>query len=116
MYRNYGDHKVPEPFKDEDKWIKLTNRQICIALPVVILCGAVLTVTWNWGILPIGIILSILLLILGGICMLVKIPEDKYLFGSGLYLEQLAFRILKKKLPMNKKIYTKFYDNGYREW
>jgi len=116
MSRNYGDHKVPEPFKDEDKWLFLTKRQLVILVPAVIICGGLLIQTFRWNILPIGIILSVWLLIVAGAIMIVKIPEDRYLFGSGLYLEVMAFRVLKKKLPKNKVLYTKNYDNGYKDW
>lgn len=116
MNRNYGDHKVPEPFKDEDKYVGLTKRQICFVLPVIVLCGGIVIQAFKWKILPIGIILAVVIAIVTLFVMLADVPDDKYLFGSGLKMEVIIFRILKKKLPKNRVIYSKFYNNGYKEW
>lgn len=112
----YGEHKVPEPFQDEDKWFWLTKRQLLILIPVIVLCIGIIVVTFKWHILPIGIILSVILLILAIGVMVAKMPPEKYLFGSGLRMETLALRLLRKQLPSNKKVYTRFYENGHREW
>lgn len=116
MSRDYGTHKVPMPFEDEDKWFLLTKRQIAVVTPVLLFCGWLLIQTFKLHMLPIGIIVSVFLIILAGAFVLVKVPKEKYLFGSGLKLETVAFRILKKKLPWNKVIYTKYHDNKYEEW
>jgi len=114
--QGYGDHKVTDPFKDEDKWLWLTKRQLFMLVPVVLLCWGIIKQTFQWGILPVGIIISVLLLIMVGVIMLVKVPPEKYLFGSGVHLEVILMRRIKKILPWNKKIYTKHCKNDYKEW
>ena len=112
----YGDHKVPTPLKDEDKWYKFTKRQWAIVLPAVVLAIIILRVTKGLNILPVGVALVIVMGILAWCLAFWELPPEKYLFGSGEKMEKLAFRLWKKKLPKNRKIYTKNYENGYKEW
>lgn len=112
----YGDHRVPDPFQDEDKWIKLTKRQWVILLLPMLLAYGIIKLSIRLGVLPIGIALAILLVVLTVAVLVIEIPPEKYLFGSGNKLEKIAFRLFVKKLPKNKKIYTKNLDNGYERW
>ena len=102
---SYGDHRVPDPLKDEDKWLHLTKRQMLIITVPLLLAV---------GIIKLTIALSILRFT--GTILIIEVPPEKYLFGSGNKLEIIAFRLLLKKLPMNKKIYTKNLDNGIERW
>lgn len=113
---NYGLHSVPEPLQDEDKWAKLTIRQWGIMIPAILLSLVLLTVTWKLHIFPLGISLAVILVALAICIAWIELPDDKYLFGSRVKLEKLLLRLLWKKMPFNKKIYVKNYDNGYREW
>lgn len=113
---NYGDHRVPAPLQDEDKWFKLTKRQWVIMLPAIALIVLMIKETIAIRILPIGVALSVLILILALCLAFFELPPEKYLFGSGVKMEKLFIRIVRKRLPKNKVIYTKNYNNGYREW
>ncbi|MBO5165513.1 MAG: hypothetical protein J6B90_02790 [Lachnospiraceae bacterium] len=113
---SYGEHRVPDPLQDEDKWLHLTKRQMLIIIFPLLLAAGIIKVTIAIGILPFGIFLTVVLLILTGAFLLIDVPPEKYLFGSGNKLEKIAFRLLMKKLPMNKKIYTKNLDNGIERW
>ena len=120
---DYSVHSVPEPFQDEDKWFKLTKRQILIIIPAALLVFFFVAMSIKWHILVIGIILATLVVILDVLILLYEVPQDKYLFGSGIRIEVLLFRLIKKELPYhrtffpnNKVIYTKNLDNGYQQW
>lgn len=113
---SYGDHRVPDPLQDEDKWLHLTKRQMLIIIFPLLLAIGIVKVTHAIGILPLGIFMTVVLLILTGAFLWIEVPPEKYLFGSGNKIEKIAFRLLMKKLPMNKKIYTKNLDNGIERW
>ena len=113
---NYGDHRVPDPLQDEDKWLHLTKRQMLIIIVPLLLAVGIIKLSIAVKLLPLGIFLSVVLLILTGTVLIIEVPTEKYLFGSGNKLEIIAFRLLIKKLPMNKKIYTKNLDNGFERW
>lgn len=113
---SYGDHRVPDPLQDEDKWLYLTKRQWLIIILPLLLSLLILKITHVIGLLPLGIFLTVVLLIVTGAFLLIDVPPEKYLLGSGNKLEKIAFRLLIKKLPQNKKIYTKNLDNGIERW
>ena len=113
---SYGDHRVPDPLQDEDRWLHLTKRQMLVIIVPLLLSIGVIKVTNTIGILPLGIFFTVVLMILTGVFLWIDVPSEKYLFGSGNKLEKIAFRLFIKKLPMNKKIYTKNLDNGFERW
>ena len=113
---SYEEHRVPDPLQDEDKWLYLTRRQLIIIVFPILLALGILKLTYSIGILPVGIFFAIVLLVLSIAFLAIDVPPEKYLFGSGNKLEIIAFRLLIKKLPMNKKIYTKNLDNGIERW
>lgn len=113
---SYGEHRVPDPLQDEDKWLHLTKRQMLVIIFPLLLAVGIIKITSSMGILAIGIFFAVVLLVLTGVFLWVDVPPEKYLFGSGNKLEKIAFRLLIKKLPMNKKIYTKNLDNGFERW
>lgn len=114
-----GIYEKPEEFQDEDKWIYLTKRQWAIILPVVVFDFSVISFIVAFDLtffLPLVIILLALLLIADIVVAFFDVPQNWYLFGGGMKIERVLFRLIRKKLPKNRKIYTKHYDNGYREW
>lgn len=113
---SYGEHRVPDPLQDEDKWLRLTKRQMLIIIVPLLLGLGIIKITSSMGVLPMGIFLTVVLVVLTGAFLLVDVPPEKYLFGSGNKLEIIALRLLLKKLPVNKKIYTKHLDNGIERW
>lgn len=112
----HGVHDVPRPLQDEDKWFKLTKRQWAICLPALLLIIFSVRIFYKIKMLPIGIALSVLIACFAGVLAFCELPADKYLFGTGVKLEKIVVRLLKKKLPNNKKIYVKNYENGFEEW
>lgn len=113
----YGEHEVPRPLQDEDRWLKLTKRQWIIALPAIVLIFFIVKISIKWNLLAIGIVLSVIILMLAIVLAFFELPAEKYLFGTGVKMERLAMRLAKKKFSKkSKKIYTKNYDNGYKEW
>lgn len=112
----HGVHEVPRPLRDEDKWFKLTKRQWAIVLPAVILSVLIIKLFHAVHLLPVGVALTVIILCVAIILAWFELPPEKYLFGTGVKIEKLVLRLLRKRLPKNKKIYTKNYDNGYKEW
>lgn len=114
-----GVHEVPEEFQDEDKWFFLTKRQWGILLPVLVFDFGVISFVIKVGLsffLPLVIILLALISIAAAVVAFFEVPQNWYLYGSGMKIERVLFRLLKKKRRKNRKIYTKHYENGYREW
>lgn len=116
MANDYSVHKVTDQFQDEDKWFYLTKRQIAIILPAILICGGILVTTFKWNILPVGIVLTVIILMFTGVLVLANVPDNKYLFGSGLKMEVILLRLIKKRFKKNQVIYTNNYDNEYKEW
>ena len=112
----YGDHITPPPLKDEDKWWKLTKRQWIIILPMVLIGVGIWTLFSAINLLPVGISFIVILGCIDLFIAFGDLPEDKYLYVAGVKPEKLLLRVLLKKLPFNKKIYTKNLDNGYKRW
>ena len=112
----YDEHTVPAPLRDEDKWWKLTKRQWIIILPSVLLALGICALMKALHMLPIGIAIAVLIVMGAGVVARMELPEEKYLYGSGVKLETLIIRIVWRKTPGNKKIYTKNLDNGYERW
>lgn len=108
----YDQHKVPRPLRDEDKWLKLTKRQLLIVLICVMVTIGLVSLTASLHIWPLGVALSILFDIAGGGIILFEIPPEKYLFGSSTKLEILLYRIIRKKMPWNQEVYTPNFDEA----
>lgn len=112
----YGDHNVPSPLRDEDRWYKLTKRQWAILLPAALVALGIGFLMYKIHLLPVGIAIGVLLVVGAGFVAFMELPDDKFMYGTGVKLEILLFRIIYRKLPGNKKIYTKNLDNGIERW
>lgn len=112
-------HEVPNEFKDENKWFRLTIRQWIIIGPItllVVMCNiAVFTSPFRF-LLPVTLIFGGCIVITAALIAAFPMPKDKYLFGGGMHMEVILFRLLKKKLWFEKKIYTKYCNNDYKRW
>lgn len=112
----YGDHNVPTPLRDEDKWYKLTKRQWAIILPAVLIALGVGVFLGKIHLLPLGIAFGVIVVVGAGFVAFMELPDEKFMYGTGIKLEMVLFRIIYRKLPKNKKIYTKNLDNGIERW
>lgn len=112
----YADHNVPSPLKDEDKWYKLTKRQWAIMGPAVLIALLVGFIMYKIHLLPVGIAFGVLLVVGAWFIAFTELPDDKFMYGTGVKLEMILFRIIYRKLPWNKKIYTKNLENGIERW
>ena len=112
----YGNHKVPDPLQDEDKWFGATKPQLIVVAVVVVIVLFILKITFELSILLVGVFLSVSILIFSGALILLEIPDDKYLLGSGTKVWKVIFRITVKKTPAKKKLYTKNLANGFEKW
>ena len=106
-----GTYKVPAALKDEDKWFKFFTKAqlICIAVAVVLGVG-ILVFFSRLGLVAIGLALCLIVIIAVGVCVMIRIPADKYLMGGGEYIVVILFRLIRKRLPKNRVIYIKNYD------
>ena len=114
-----GVHEVPDKLKDEDKWFKLTVRQLAIIAPTLVILLLINIAVFNSAlrsVFPLFVIISGIILTLAVVVAFFEMPDDKYMFGSGLKFEVIAIRLIKKRFKKNKKIYTKHYNNGIKEW
>lgn len=107
-----GTYKVPAPLKDEDKWFKFfTKTQLICVAGSVVLGVSILVFFARIGLVPIGLALCLLEIASVGACVMIRMPADKYLMGGGEYIIVILFRLIRKKLPKNRVIYIKNYDD-----
>ena len=103
-----GRSRIPDEFKDEDKWLRFfSKKQILVTLAflaVGILCAIPF---FKIGFSVVGVVFIITSIICGFSIVTLKVPDRKYLFCGGAFLYILICRIIRKKLPWNKKIYVK---------
>lgn len=104
-----GTYKIPRPFKDEDKWFKLTKKQwlfVGIGLSIAYLAFRVFTMIHLQVLAYVVAVLSI------GVCFMIgtfKMPGDKYIIGGGTKLDVLAKRVIIKRFKKYKVLYIKNY-------
>ena len=103
-----GKYKVPRELQDEDKWFKFfTIPQLATALVVLLIDWRIVSFLARFHMEIVGIALAILLTILCGTVILFKMPNNKHLYGGGVPLQTLAFRIIRRKLfSKEKTVYT----------
>ncbi len=112
----YEDHNVPSPLRDEDKWYKLTKRQWAIMLPAVLVALGMGVFLHKLHLTPVAIAFGVIVVVGAGFMAFMELPKEKFMYGTGVKLEMILFRIIYRKLPKNKKIYTKNLDNGIERW
>ncbi|MCR5719953.1 MAG: hypothetical protein K6F84_05255 [Lachnospiraceae bacterium] len=115
-----GVHETPDKFRDEDKWFKFfTKRQLLILGPTflaVIGFNSLIFSSPLKGLFPITLLIGELFFIAAVVIAFFEVPDHMYMFGSGLKIEILIFRLIKKKLSKSHRIYTKFLDNDIERW
>lgn len=114
-----GEYEWPEEFKDEDKWVYLTKRQwliVGIGVFIDFLWIGLFILLKLTFLLPVVFIPAVVILAAAFVIAVFPVPDNWYLYGSGLNIEVVLFRLLKKKRKKEKVIYTKHYDNNFREW
>lgn len=105
-----GTYKIPKPFKDEDKWFKLTKKQIVyLACGGAIAAGSVRLFSML-GLSLVGWVGCLVVMLIAVLLSSVSMPLDKYIIGGGIRLEILAIRMLTKRFSGRRVLYIKNYD------
>lgn len=106
-----GNYRIMKPLKDEDRWFKyFTKRQLLFVFVGLVLSGIIYPFFSGLGLRIVGIFfVEIIMLTVLGLAFL-KLPYSKYLIGGGRYVHEILVRLIRKRLPKNKVIYTKNYD------
>lgn len=108
-----GNYQIPKEFKDEDKWFRyFTKFQLALFAIAVGISIVVLMVTAAIHLLPIGIIITELLVGLSLVFGFITLPQDRYMIGGGYPLRTIIMRLIVKNLRKNKKLYVKNYDEA----
>ncbi len=105
-----GTYKIPKPFKDEDKWFKLTKKQILYLTAGGLLAVGAIRIFSMLGIAIIGWVVGISILLFSILLSSVAMPLDKYIIGGGISLEILAVRVITKRFPGRRNLYIKNYE------
>lgn len=106
-----GRYETPAELQDEDKIFIFTKKQIGLGAAVIMLGIGIIVIFVCLHMAIIGIALGLFVGIIGVISILIKVPEDKYLFGTGNTIIAVAYRILRKRVGKKKCIYVR---NGYK--
>lgn len=107
-----GTYKIPRPFKDEDKWFKLTKKQW---LFLAFGAGLAYVAFKIFSTVHLNIVAYVVAIIAVGVCFIIatfNMPDDKYIIGGGTRLDILAKRLVIKRFKKYKKIYIKNYGGN----
>lgn len=103
-----GKARIPDEFKDEDKWLRFFSKRQVIVTVAFLVVGIILSIIFfQIGIPFIGLSIIVLFTFVGFAIVTFKVPDSKYLFCGGSYLYVLLARIIRKRLPWNRKLYVK---------
>ncbi len=106
-------HQVMSEFKDEDKYVGLTKRQLCWAVPGVFLILFFSKIFLGLHLIELAMFVDIIIIGFVAVMMLVKLPADRlYLTGGGLFLQTVLLRIILRKFKKNRVIYTKLHSGA----
>lgn len=104
-------HQVMSEFKDEDKYVGLTKRQLCWAIPGVFLILFFTKLFLGMHLIEAAMFVDIIIIGFTAVMMIIKLPEDRmYLTGGGLFLQTVLLRIVLRKFKKNRVIYTKLHS------
>lgn len=111
----FGESRVPHDImSDEDKWLKFFTKTqllgIGIAAGIGFLCFKGLSLL---GLTMLGIIVMILLIGVGAVIVMFKMPATRYLQGGGLFLWEIIMINIYRKAT--KCIYVRNYDDSIEE-
>lgn len=105
-----GKYEVHEDIQNEDKWLKFFTLPQLGAIALAIVAGiGIIVVFSKIGLVAVGIFLCILIVLAVVVCVMIPMPEDRYLFGGGELIGVLAIRLILKKTPLKKKLYISNY-------
>ena len=100
-----GRYKIPREIQDEDKWFRFfTKKQLAVIAITLFVCGNLVILTQKLHVVVVGITLSILFLLVTAAILFLKMPRTKYIFGGGLGLDILLFRITVRKVVRGNKV------------
>lgn len=103
-----GKYRIPDELKDEDLWFRFfTKRQLAILIAVLLADWNIFRICRMLHLAVVGVLVSVGLLVITGILVFFRMPAGRYLHGGGIGLDRLLVRILKKRIPGNKVIYTR---------
>ncbi len=111
-----GRYRVPKEFKDEDKWFRFFTKRQLIYLGLALVVSVITCIgTYKLNILPVGVVVSELLIMVAAAFAFITIPPEKYMYGGGYRLSTILFRIVVRRLPKNRVLFVKNYDNDNGE-
>ena len=106
-----GSYQIPKELKDEDKWFKyFTKKQLIVVGSALGISALILSFFAGVHMLPVGICISEVILLLSVTATFIRIPTDKYLIGGGYHIAVILWRFICRKLPKNKVLYVKNYE------
>lgn len=105
-----GEYRPPNQItKDEDKYWKLTKIQIIYALVGLLLGVGCLKILGSFHVTfltLLGVVLLVLFVIAGVALGGITIMDRYYLKGGGLRMDQYLWRLIRKRFPSHRNIYT----------
>lgn len=88
----------PAEFSDEERWGRyLTTTSLIGLLVFGFICIGICRFCMMIGILPVGLVLSIIIMLSGAFMFLVPVPEGDLWHGQGTLFAKIAMRIIVRK-------------------
>ncbi len=106
-----GSYQIPKEMRDEDKWFRyFTKKQLIFVGGALFAAVAICTFFKSIGLFKVGLSISEVILLITLAASFIKIPTDRYLIGGGYHIMQIVSRMVIKRLPQNKILYVKNYE------
>lgn len=110
-----GQYRRPPELRDEDKWFKFFTKTQLLGVGIALLIAGYLLIFFSThGLFAIGFGLAFIIMLFAIIIMMFQMPKEKYLLGGGEELRTLLFRIIRKRLRKNRKIYVNNGKSDYK--
>lgn len=110
-----GRYKVPSELKNENKWFKFfTIPQLCVIGVALVVAIFLLIIFAKQGVFPVGFFIFLLIMIAAFSVVMIKVPDEYYLFGAKEPVGVIFLRLLIKKLR-HRKVYVANYSATRRD-
>lgn len=111
-----GNYRIMKPLKDEDRWFKFfTKKQLVFVIIGGVLSAIIASFFRSLGLTVVGIVLVEIIMVCVMVMAFLKLPYDKYLIGGGRQAYEIVWRLIVKRMPSSRVIYTKNYEDMEEE-
>lgn len=107
----FGESRVPHDIlSDEDKWFKFFTKVQLLGIAIFCVIGFFIYKALAFmGAGIVGIVIALIIVAIGAVLVLVRMPNSRYLMGGGLFLWEII--LLKLNRRIQQCVYVRNYDD-----